>query len=216
MSIIVVFLIIKTFFFLRIFPTLTPIIVMLKNVVYDLRIFLFFYMILITLFSQLLAIIGLGNDYSMQTEEMLDENGVVMLGEDGEPIMVTIQPEVKVDPTVGTENNAIGLHFGVWEWTLRLSMGDSSAIGYSHELTPAENWIFWFIWFLITIVTCIIFLNFIVAEASASYTKVVEALDEFIAQEKAALIFESESMSLRSSKNNTNYPRYLIKREIDS
>lgn len=61
MAIIVLLLIAKTFFFLRIFPTLTPIVVMLTNVIYDLRIFLFFYTILILLFSQLFAVLGLGN-----------------------------------------------------------------------------------------------------------------------------------------------------------
>ena len=50
MCIIVILLITKTFFFLRIFPLLTPIVVMINNVVYDLRIFLFFYLILISLF----------------------------------------------------------------------------------------------------------------------------------------------------------------------
>jgi len=42
---------IKTFFFLRIFTALSPIVTMLTNVIYDLRIFLFFYSILIVLFS---------------------------------------------------------------------------------------------------------------------------------------------------------------------
>ena len=49
MIIIVLQVLIKTFFFLRVFPELTPIIVMLKNVVYDLRIFMLFYAILILL-----------------------------------------------------------------------------------------------------------------------------------------------------------------------
>ena len=51
MCIIVGLLIVKTFFFLRIFPTLTPIVVMLTNVIWDLKIFLLFYTILILLFS---------------------------------------------------------------------------------------------------------------------------------------------------------------------
>lgn len=51
MCILVILLISKTFFFLRIFPTLTPIVVMLTNVIFDLKIFLFFYFILILLFS---------------------------------------------------------------------------------------------------------------------------------------------------------------------
>lgn len=61
MCVIVLLLTVKTFFFLRIFPTLTPIVVMLTNVFYDLRIFLLFYFILILLFSQLFAILGVGN-----------------------------------------------------------------------------------------------------------------------------------------------------------
>ena len=51
MSVIVVLLIVKTFFFLRIRTSFTPIVIMLTNVIYDLRIFLFFYMILIFMFS---------------------------------------------------------------------------------------------------------------------------------------------------------------------
>lgn len=48
MCIIVALLVTKTFFFLRIFPMLTPIVVMLINVVYDLRIFIVFYIILLS------------------------------------------------------------------------------------------------------------------------------------------------------------------------
>ena len=51
MIVIVLQVIIKTFFFLRIFPQLTPIIVMLKVVFYDLRIFMLFYFILIVMFA---------------------------------------------------------------------------------------------------------------------------------------------------------------------
>jgi hypothetical protein len=61
MVMIVLLLVSKTFFYLRIFPTLTPIVVMIQNVIYDLRIFLFFYLILIGLFCQIFAILGLGN-----------------------------------------------------------------------------------------------------------------------------------------------------------
>jgi len=51
----------KTFMFLRIFSALSPIVNMLKNVIYDLRIFLTFYAILIILFSLLFGILGVGN-----------------------------------------------------------------------------------------------------------------------------------------------------------
>jgi len=42
--------------------------------------------------------------------------------------------------------------------------------------------------------TNIIFLNFIIAEASASYEKVHSQLEQFILKEKSALIAESELM----------------------
>ena len=60
-SFVVVMIVNKCFFFLRILPQLTPIVVMLTNVVYDLRIFLLFYTILIVLFAQFFAILGVGN-----------------------------------------------------------------------------------------------------------------------------------------------------------
>jgi hypothetical protein len=83
---------------------------------------------------------------------------------------------------------------GDFMWTLRLSMGDSAAVEASKFLDKAENIIFWFMWLLITVITAIIFLNFIVAEASASYVKVTETLELVMWQEKASLITEAEDM----------------------
>lgn len=97
-----------------------------------------------------------------------------------------------------------------------MSMGDFSAIGDSKALAQGENILFWLLWGLTVCVTCIIFLNFIVAEASASYTKVTETLKEVIQQEKAALIAESEDMALERLKNKENYPRYVVVRQIES
>lgn len=51
----------KTFFFLRIFEDLSPIVTMLTNVIIDLKVFLLFYTILIILFSLLIGILGVGN-----------------------------------------------------------------------------------------------------------------------------------------------------------
>ena len=73
-------------------------------------------------------------------------------------------------------------------------------------LDPAENIIYWFVWLLIVVITCIIFLNFIIAEASASYEKVSEKLEAYILSEKAALIQESEEMRLDSTKNEGIFP----------
>ena len=64
LMIVIVFLaLIKTFFFLRLFTALSPIVTMLTNVIYDLRIFLGFYGILILMFALHLGIIGIGNPY---------------------------------------------------------------------------------------------------------------------------------------------------------
>ena len=51
MLMIIILAVVKTFFFLRIFSALSPIVTMLINVIYDLRIFLFFYSILCCFFS---------------------------------------------------------------------------------------------------------------------------------------------------------------------
>ena len=44
-------------------------------------------------------------------------------------------------------------------------------------------------------VSCIFFLNFIVVEASATYDKVHNNLDELISKEKAEFIKEAENMT---------------------
>jgi len=141
MIIIIVVALIKTFFFLRIFDALSPIVTMLTNVIYDLRIFLFFYAILIVLFSLLLGILGIGNKYI--PGGFKDTYG-------------------DSDEYPGSEYDNVGLFVGNLLSTLRMSMGD---FGFDAAilLDPAENIIYWFVWLLIVIITCIIFLNFIIA-----------------------------------------------------
>ena len=78
--------------------------------------------------------------------------------------------------------------------TLRLSIGDFASIETAAALPAAENILFWFIWFLAVILTNVVFLNFIVAEASASYTKVTETLEAVIQKERCSMIAEAESM----------------------
>ena len=61
MCFLILMVIAKTFFYLRIFPALTPIVVMINSVIYDLRIFMFFYVLLISFFCLVFAVLGLGN-----------------------------------------------------------------------------------------------------------------------------------------------------------
>jgi uncharacterized membrane protein YedE/YeeE len=72
MCLIILMIIIKSFFFLRIFPSLAPIVVMINSVIYDLRIFMGFYFVLICFFSMVFMVLGLGN-------ERLHEEGVTRL-----------------------------------------------------------------------------------------------------------------------------------------
>ena len=59
---IVIMSITRTFNQLRIYPTLSPIVVMLKTVINDLRAFLFTLLILIFFFGNALVILGIGID----------------------------------------------------------------------------------------------------------------------------------------------------------
>jgi len=61
MALIVTLAIRRTFNFLRIFEALSPIVTMLNNVIWELRIFLTFYFILVLLFSLMYGVIGIGN-----------------------------------------------------------------------------------------------------------------------------------------------------------
>jgi len=95
-----------------------------------------------------------------------------------------------------------------------MSLGDFD-FDASTEMKSHINIIFWIIWLLIVVITNIIFLNFIIAEASASYETVKERLDEMILKERADLIKESEDMTADFLKTKNKFPKYIIVRTID-
>lgn len=82
-----------------------------------------------------------------------------------------------------------------------------------------ENLLYWFLWYVVVTVTCIVFLNFIIAEVSASYQIVKDSIDILVMKEKATLIKEAEDMLLarfgrdRLHKWTHLFPRYIICRE---
>lgn len=59
--IVAILMLIKTFFFLRVFSSLSYIVTVMRNVFYDLRVFLLFYIILIFMFSNVISILQIGN-----------------------------------------------------------------------------------------------------------------------------------------------------------
>lgn len=70
-------------------------------------------------------------------------------------------------------------------------MGDFD-FGASYYLQTNENILYFIMWVIVVVLTCIIFLNFIIAEASNSYQKVVDDLEPLIYKSKATLIKEAE------------------------
>ena len=117
---------------------------------------------------------------------------------------------------IPAEYKFLGMFIGQFLTALRVSIGDFSCISDVNSLTRAENWLFWFIWLIAVIITNVVFLNFIVAEASASYSNVTETLEAVIQKEKASLISESEQMSRNKKKLPSSYPPYLIVRSIET
>ena len=159
-----------------------------------------FYCILIGLFSILWSTLGLGNanpNINMVFSKFMEEND-----------STTDYP--------GVEYKEIGLFVGNIIDVLRTTLGDYNCINTSIYLNLNETIIFWISWIIVVMIGCIIFLNFIIAETSASYEKVSQRLEEFIQREKANLIAESEGMTPDIFKSMHNYPKYIIIRQVDS
>ena len=90
---------------------------------------------------------------------------------------------------------------------------DFGAIDY---LSDAEFSLFWIVWLAILISSNIVFLNFIIAEASASYENVKEKLEAEVYRSRARLISEAQFMTFKSSKNCKIMPQFIIIREADT
>tara|TARA_B110000285_G_C14547494_1_gene347660 strand:+ start:60 stop:392 length:333 start_codon:yes stop_codon:yes gene_type:complete len=108
----------------------------------------------------------------------------------------------------------VGHAFGNWFDVLRISLGDYASLETALYLSDADNYLYWFMWFSIVLVGCIVFLNFIIAEACHSYEVVAEYLSEYVYKSKAKLIAEAEGMTMKRYKTMKNYPKYIIIREV--
>ena len=87
--------------------------------------------------------------------------------------------------------------------TFRVSLGDNSIVGEIADFPVGLSILFWLVWLLCVIMSNIIFLNFIIAEASASYARVQENIEMIISKEKINLIVEAENMTRTKSKTKT-------------
>lgn len=132
---------------------MTNIVVMVWHVVLDLRDFLFLYMLFIFIISQTYAVLGLGNNYG--EAENNEKSG-------------------------GEEYMKVGLHFGYFIQTLKLSMGDFEITKAVSKLSKPENILFWLVYVVNLYVSTLFFLNFIVVEAMATYKKVQNHCQQLI------------------------------------
>lgn len=130
---------------MRIFPSLTPVVVMLSKVIYDLRIFLFFYGTLLFFFCLLYSVLGLGNDRLRDGDEdkrflRASAAGGGGGGGSSTPVLNFFTRDNVIDPNgAAKEYHAVGLLVGEFMWTFRISMGDFSAIDASKKLSPVES-----------------------------------------------------------------------------
>ena len=212
MTIIFMMQIYKTFFFLKIFDTISYIVTMIFSVLVDLQVFLLFFFIMIFLFSQVMNVIGVGNPdlhdsetrqnefrhYTEYVERMAKDNAFEAPGVPGE--------EYAAMRSVFLSNIMN---------VLRMSLGDFD-FDAAAALSPEENTLFWVLWLCVVFASCIVFLNFIIAEASASYEKVKERLEAEIFKSKAELVSEAQFMMFPGSKTVQVLPQYIIVRSADT
>ena len=201
MVFVILFSLIRTFKFMRIFKDFSPIVTMLTQVVFDLKAFILFYFILCGLFSLLFGIVGVGSLNPSINQVFSDKFAEdATLGE-GYP---------------GVEYRQVGRLVGNTFSAIRVSLGDYAEIEAATFLSIEENYMFWIYWFIMVVVASIVFLNFIIAEASASYEKIAAEKEEQILREQANLIGESENMTPMFLKSESSYPKYIIIRRVDA
>ena len=74
---------------------------------------------------------------------------------------------------------------------LRISLGDYGFLALTLDLDDVDNYTLYVIFLVFVVTMSIIFLNFLIAEASASYEAVASNLEQYIFQDRARLIAES-------------------------
>ena len=156
---------------MRIIALYSPIVTMLTTVIYDLKEFILFYFILVGMMSLCIGVLGNGNPN-------VDINPSMAIAK--------AKADLAGESFNGSEyGNLPMLIINVLE-TLKVSTGDfGSMIAASIYLNNGDNSMFWMIFVVIVTITSIIFLNFIIAEASASYEKVAGQLESYITKQKA-------------------------------
>ena len=186
----------KTMFFLRIFDTLSYLVTMIYTVLYDLRIFMIFYMILIFFFSLIMCVLSMCN-YKIPGKFQDEYN----LYKD----MTEMELAQKNIHLTYQEYKVIGPMWGNMFNMIRLSLGDFD-FDASVYLSPTENFLFFIVWLCAVFMLCIIMLNFVIAETSNSYASIVNNLKAETTKAKAFLVREGELVIPQYFKNDKMFP----------
>ena len=168
----------KLFFFLRVFKRFSTITTMIFTSMYDLRVFLLFFSVLCIFISLAFATLGKNDDNEYRNITPLFRSVI---------------------------------------FTLRLAIADFN-YGSLDVLTKEEVPIWWVVWILATFAGCLIFLNFIIAEAQNSYQKVKESINSRIYKERAIMVMEVEDFMSTHTKEMDKelFPKYIVIRETEA
>jgi len=190
-------MLIKSFFFMRMFTSLSFLVKMIMQVFYDLKVFLLFFVILIYLFAMFYAIIDMAN---------------FVMSDDPDLRAVEASPFAPEK-----EYDLIPRFMAQLFIVLRISLGNFD-YGSSTYMPEFGNHLYWFTFLTQATVMRVVFMNFIIAEVTNSYTCIMEVLDPVIMQERCNLINESEDMlrarfgtSIATWKH--LFPKYIITRQ---
>lgn len=122
-----------------------------------------------------------------------------------------------VSRNASPEYSKLTWYIGNWLAVFRLSLGDFDFTLLDTAKLTKTHILFWCIWLLMVLFTALIFLNFIIAEVSNSYTRVRENVFSFIYKERAKLISEAEELLSKKYKkrNKDSFPHYIIVRQLE-
>lgn len=98
------------------------------------------------------------------------------------------------------EYSKLSWAIGNWIAVFRVALGDFDFTLLDSAKLSKTHILFWAIWTIMVLFTALIFLNFIIAEVSNSYTRVKENIYSYIYSERAKLISEAEELLSKKYK----------------
>lgn len=173
----------KSLNYLQIIESVSILVNLVTQVIYDLRLFMIFFLILVYMFALVVGTIGVGNLYLKGGE------AIVSKGKGSKKKMLDLDNYYFIEQFFG---NIIDMY--------RYSLGDID-IGRATILKDEFNMVYWVVYLITVFMLTILFLNFIIAEAGASYSKVSENIDNIMKFEKVNLLVEADIVLVESMKN---------------